>query len=198
MIQKSNITAGILSGGEGTRLGGKDKGLISCANSPFVSHVHETMRAQVARLLLSANRNAADYQELGLHPLPDSRQGYMGPLAGVETLLTHCETDWLWMMPVDAISQPTELLAWLTEAQMESAKLRVAIRVNGRENPVCALLHKSQLESVSTALDADQRSVIGWLGDNVKWVDIHQEDEQWIWSVNTPQQLASATQQLTT
>lgn len=197
MIDTSEITAGVLSGGQGSRLGGKDKGLISCANRPFVRYVHETMAANVAQFLLSANRNLPDYREIGFTPLPDLRQGYVGPLAGVETLLSHCQTDWLWLMPVDAICPPTELLSRLLDAQQSSAQKRVAVRVNGRENPVCALLHKSQLESVSAALDANHRSVLRWLGNEVEWVDFHQEENQWIWSVNTPQQLAKATDKLT-
>jgi molybdopterin-guanine dinucleotide biosynthesis protein A len=195
-INADDVTAGILSGGEARRLGGLDKGLICCADKSFIGRVHATMRPQVARILLSANRSLAEYRQLGFEPLPDKRSGYLGPLAGIETLLANCNTEWLWLMPVDAISQPSKLLACLVDAQQRSGVLRVAVRADGRENPVCALLHKSLLESVSAALDAKQQSVMQWLNDDVIWVDFHQEDTQWIWSVNTPQQLAQAEQTL--
>jgi molybdopterin-guanine dinucleotide biosynthesis protein A len=196
LINRTEISAGILAGGEARRLGGVDKGLISCGNKPFANHLRETMQAHVAHILLSANRNLAKYVQIGFKPLPDKRDGYLGPLAGIETLLANCETEWLWLMPVDAILQPSTLLASLLKAQQESGDLKVAVKVDGRENPVCALLHKSQLASLSAALDADQRSVIRWLNNDVTWVDFHQEDNQWIWSVNTPQQLAQAEHQL--
>lgn len=196
MIKRSDISGGILSGGEGSRLGGQDKGLIRCANLSFVEHVHATMQSNVAQVLLNANRNFADYRSLGFDPIVDKRDGFFGPLAGIETLLAHCPSEWLWTMPVDSVDQPSSLLAQLVEAQHATGSQRVAVKVNGRENPVCALLHRSQLESVAKALDDGQRSVIRWLGKDVKWVDFHQEENQWIWSVNTPQQLALAEQQL--
>lgn len=196
IINADDVTAGILAGGAARRLGGQDKGLISCSDKSFFYHVHETMRPHVAQILLSANRNLAEYRQMGFKPFPDTRDGYCGPLAGIEVLLANCETEWLWLMPVDAILQPSELLGRLIHAQHESGSLRVAVRVNGRENPVCGLLHKSQLTSVSAALDDGQRSVMRWLNNDVTWVDFHQEDNQWIWSVNTPQQLAQAEQTL--
>ena len=58
----------ILSGGEGRRMGGVDKGLQHFQNQPLVQHVIERLSPQVDALWISANRNMSTYADFG-HPV---------------------------------------------------------------------------------------------------------------------------------
>jgi len=73
----------ILAGGQATRMGGGDKGLLTLGGRTLLSHVVERLSPQVAELALNANGDAARFGGLNLTVLPDSIDGFVGPLAGV-------------------------------------------------------------------------------------------------------------------
>ena len=73
----------ILAGGQATRMGGGDKGLLPLGNGTLLSSVIDRLEPQVAGLALNANGDAARFSDLGLPVLADSIEGYAGPLAGV-------------------------------------------------------------------------------------------------------------------
>ena len=51
------IFALILAGGQGSRMGGVDKGLVQWHNKALIDHVIEKIRPQVSHIAISANRN---------------------------------------------------------------------------------------------------------------------------------------------
>ncbi|KJZ23103.1 molybdenum cofactor guanylyltransferase MobA [Tritonibacter mobilis] len=73
----------ILAGGLATRMGGGDKGLLSLGGESLLSRVIDRLSPQVAGLALNANGDAARFAGLGLPVVPDSIEGFAGPLAGV-------------------------------------------------------------------------------------------------------------------
>ena len=73
----------ILAGGQATRMGGGDKGLLALGGTPLLSHVIARLEPQVAGLALNANGDAARFEAFGLPVLPDTIAGFAGPLAGV-------------------------------------------------------------------------------------------------------------------
>mgnify|MGYP001799977467 FL=1 len=73
----------ILAGGQATRMGGGDKGRLPLGGRSLLDHVMDRLGPQVAGLALNANGDAARFADLGLPVLPDSIDGFAGPLAGV-------------------------------------------------------------------------------------------------------------------
>jgi molybdopterin-guanine dinucleotide biosynthesis protein A len=73
----------ILAGGLATRMGGGDKGLLPLGAGTLLGNVIDRLGPQVAELALNANGDAGRFADFGLPVLPDSVQGYAGPLAGV-------------------------------------------------------------------------------------------------------------------
>lgn len=73
----------ILAGGQATRMGGGDKGLLSLHGQTLLDRVVERLGPQVAGMALNANGDPARFEALGLPVLPDSVPGFAGPLAGV-------------------------------------------------------------------------------------------------------------------
>lgn len=73
----------ILAGGQATRMGGGDKGLLKLGGHSLLTHVIDRLAPQVAGMALNANGNPERFDAFGLPVLPDSIDGFAGPLAGV-------------------------------------------------------------------------------------------------------------------
>lgn len=73
----------ILAGGQATRMGGGDKGLLQLGGRSLLARVVDRILPQVAGLALNANGDAGRFADLGLPVLPDTVAGFPGPLAGV-------------------------------------------------------------------------------------------------------------------
>lgn len=73
----------ILAGGLATRMGGGDKGLLSLGGQSLMARVIDRLSPQVRQIALNANGDGARFDDFGLPVLPDSIEGFAGPLAGV-------------------------------------------------------------------------------------------------------------------
>ncbi|MCA0044454.1 molybdenum cofactor guanylyltransferase MobA [Celeribacter litoreus] len=73
----------ILAGGDGTRLGGVDKGMVELAGLRLMERVIDRLAPQCATLAISANGDPKRYSEFGYPILPDGASESQGPLAGV-------------------------------------------------------------------------------------------------------------------
>jgi molybdopterin-guanine dinucleotide biosynthesis protein A len=73
----------ILAGGQARRMGGGDKGLLTLGDSSILTHVIARLRLQVPDMALNANGNPSRFSDLKLPVIPDSVDGFAGPLAGV-------------------------------------------------------------------------------------------------------------------
>ena len=73
----------ILAGGLARRMGGGDKALLELAGRPLLAHVIERLAPQVDELVLNANGDPARFAQFGLPVVPDTVEGFAGPLAGV-------------------------------------------------------------------------------------------------------------------
>lgn len=73
----------ILAGGQATRMGGGDKGLLTLGGQSLLARVIDRLAPQVAGLALNANGDPARFDSFGLPVLRDSIDGFAGPLAGV-------------------------------------------------------------------------------------------------------------------
>ncbi len=73
----------VLAGGQSSRMGGGDKGLRLLGEQSILDRVIERLSPQVSDLALNANGDGERFSEFGLPVLPDSIDGFVGPLAGV-------------------------------------------------------------------------------------------------------------------
>ena len=73
----------ILAGGQATRMGGGDKGLLPLGGTTLLAHVMGRLSPQVDGLALNANGDASRFEGLGIPVIADSIDGFAGPLAGV-------------------------------------------------------------------------------------------------------------------
>lgn len=112
------ITAVILAGGRGVRMGGVDKGLQTFNGVPLALHALQRLKPQVGRVMINANRNLAAYESFGVPVWPDATAlgDYAGPLAGFATALAHCQTPYLLTVPCDTPLFPHDLVRRLADA----------------------------------------------------------------------------------
>jgi len=104
----ANVTAAVLAGGAGSRLGGRDKGLHPLGGIPLVAHVTAALATQAGSVLICVNRNPEAYAAYGATCV-DKTSGFRGPLAGIAAALDACRTPWLLTVPVDCPRPPHDL-----------------------------------------------------------------------------------------
>ena len=64
--QAPSLVAGLLlAGGAGTRMDGKDKGMMHWRGKPMAVWVAEALKAATGSLLISTNRSLEEYSRLG-------------------------------------------------------------------------------------------------------------------------------------
>ena len=120
------VTGIVLAGGQGSRMGGVDKGLQPFRGRPMVAHAIERLEPQVDELLINANRNTDDYGRFGHRVIADEIAGFAGPLAGFERGLTHAAGALVATVPCDSPFLPRDLVARL-HAALEGAKAELAV-----------------------------------------------------------------------
>ncbi|AXQ28408.1 molybdenum cofactor guanylyltransferase [Solimonas sp. K1W22B-7] len=188
-----NVTAAILAGGRGERLGGADKGLLHLRGKPLFQRVEAALATQAGGILIVANRHLAEYADSGLTVVSDPWPDFRGPLAGMLAALEASRTDWLLTAPCDAARLPGDLLARLSRAIEDSAAPAAYAVADGDAQYVCCLLHRDLAAPLRTALDAGERAPKRWLADiGAVTADFTDADPTPVWSVNTPAELEAA------
>ena len=197
MPSPEHITGLILAGGRGSRMGHVDKGLQPFRGKSMAAHVIERLAPQVGDLAINANQNLAHYGEFGVPVWPDDLQGFEGPMAGLETGLRRCATDYLVTAPCDSPFLPTDLVARLSAAiEATGADLALAeteepddsgaMRV--QPHPVFALVKKSALPHLAAFLASGGRRMDGWYGA-IKVVRVRFDDASAFRNINTMREL---------
>src|SRR3954463_3719960 len=126
----SEVTGVVLAGGQGSRMGGVDKGLQPFRGKPMVAHVLERLAPQVATILVNANRNVEAYAAFGHRVIADEIEGFAGPLAGFERGLAHASAPLIVTAPCDSPFLPVDLVARL-RAALESGGHELAVAKTG-------------------------------------------------------------------
>ncbi|MNR76206.1 Molybdenum cofactor guanylyltransferase [compost metagenome] len=187
-MDTSQITGLILAGGRGTRMGTVDKGLQLFRDAPMALHVLMRLSPQVGYIMINANQNIAPYEGFGVPVWQDELQGYAGPLAGLQTGLIHCETDYLVTAPCDSPFLPKDLVQRLADGlEQNNADLAVAVTGEGdtrQAHPVFCLVKASLLPHLTLYLQEGGRKFDKWYS-SLATAEVHFEDEDAFRNINT-------------
>jgi molybdopterin-guanine dinucleotide biosynthesis protein A len=186
----SDVTGVVLAGGQGSRMGGVDKGLQAFRGRPMVAHVLERLAPQVGAILVNANRNVEAYAAFGHRVIADEIAGFAGPLAGFERGLAHAATPLVVTAPCDSPFLPTDLVARLRAAlEADHADLAVA-KTGDQAHPVFSLMRRDVHASLRDFLSSGQRKIDKWYGAlHVVEVPFDDEADAFL-NVNTREELA--------
>ncbi|MFC7299984.1 molybdenum cofactor guanylyltransferase MobA [Herminiimonas aquatilis] len=187
-MDTSQITGLILAGGRGTRMGTVDKGLQLFRDAPMALHVLMRLSPQVGDVMINANQNIAPYEGFGVPVWQDEMQGFAGPLAGLQTGMAHCETDYLVTAPCDSPFLPKDLVARLAAGLEEkNADLAVAVTGEGESrqpHPVFCLAKASLLPHLTLYLQEGGRKFDAWYA-SLTVAEVHFDDEDAFRNINT-------------
>ena len=160
-ISKKEISAVILAGGRGSRVGGRDKGLVEFRNYPLISYAAKVVKGRVNEIFISANRSLENYSKYG-KVIEDDLEGYQGPLAGISKALKVCTTNYLLVLPCDSPMINVSLIDSLVE-KMESGKYDICVAHDGeRMHATFALMKANLNESLDNFLSEGGRKMALW------------------------------------
>ncbi len=190
MSVEEKVSAIVLAGGRGRRMGEVDKGLLSLQGKPLVRWVVERIAPQVDEVLISANRNLERYREMGYAVLPDEMPGFPGPLAGLYRAIGEARHP-LWLsVPCDTPFLPEDLVLHLYAALLaDKAELAVA-GVEGRAQPAICLGYTHLRAGLGDFLARGGRRVSEWQS-GLRTVTVSFETARAFRNLNTPEDLAS-------
>ena len=156
------ITGGILAGGRGLRMDGRDKGLVQVSGGSLVERTVARLRPQVQSVVISANRNLDRYAQCGFPVHADDSAGFLGPLAGIATLLAAVHTQFLLTVPCDTPDFPEDLALRLHQRLIESGADAVVTHDGEQRQFLFALYRCSLAQNAAAALAAGERAVWRW------------------------------------
>ena len=196
IIDREQITGLILAGGRGSRMGQVDKGLQAFRGMPMAMHILILLSPQVNEMIINANQNLAAYEAFCPNVWPDQMEGFAGPLAGLQSGLTHCETPYLVCVPCDSPFLPTDLVSRLSTALLnENADLAVATTMEVRDgvvvkqaHPVFSLMKSTLLPHLNQFLESGGRKVDTWYA-SLKVVEVNFDDTAAFRNINTLNEL---------
>jgi molybdopterin-guanine dinucleotide biosynthesis protein A len=169
-----NVSAIVLAGGLGRRMGGVDKGLQVLHGKPMIGHVLERLSPQVGEIVINANQNLERYQAFGHRVVSDAIGGFAGPLAGLHAGLQAIANPLAITVPCDSPFLPTDLVARLRE-HLASNDLAVA-KTGDQAHPVFALVRQSVAANLETFLTSGGRKIDAWYAA-LKVVEVSFDDE---------------------
>lgn len=194
----SSVVGVLLAGGQSRRMGGGDKSLRLLGGRLILDRVIDRFRPQVGRLILNVNGDPRRFASTGLPVVPDSVEGFAGPLAGVLAGLDWAAANvpgamWIATAATDAPFLPADLVRRLIVATEEGAGL-VCAASHGQPHPVIGLWPVRLREDLRRAVvEEGVRKVDIWTARHrLAVVDFPADPVDPFFNVNTPEDLAAA------
>jgi len=186
-INKTDITAVILAGGQGRRMGGLDKGLLEFDGRRLIEILIERLQGQQLDILINANRNQATYEFYGYPVIGDQLEDYQGPLAGFASAMATVTSRYILTLPCDSPMLANNFADRFIKTQ-DREKSPVCVAHDGeRLQPVYALIDTRLLDDLKLFLDSGERKIDRWYAQhNYAQVDFS-DDTVMFQNINTPE-----------
>lgn len=179
----------LLAGGQGARMGGRDKGLVPWRGLPLIAYVHHVARPLSDDLMISCNRNRSCYAAYADQLVNDEVAGFPGPLAGVLSGLRRARHPWMLVLPCDAPRVDRMLLQALLAGCRNGAQRPLMVRQQAQWQPMFSLVPQRLLPAMDTAWKLGERSLLRvLLAADARALDCAADDPR-LENFNTPQHL---------
>lgn len=182
----ADITGVVLAGGQGSRMGGVDKGLLRWRGEPLIAPILAGLQPQVGQAMINANRRLEEYQSFGVPVVGDTLADSQGPLAGMLVALQHASTAYVLCVPCDTPRVFPSLATRLLSA-LQAQQADIAVVHDGKHlQPMHVLLATHLLSSLQAYLAAGGRSPQQWFAQQrVATVDCS-DAADYFRGINTP------------
>jgi molybdenum cofactor guanylyltransferase len=188
-ISPNDVTAVILAGGMGRRMGGQDKGLVKYRNGTLIEHVIAGISQQTQNILINANRNIDAYSKFGYPIVEDSLSDFQGPLAGFYAAMAVAKTDYILTVPCDGPFVVDDYLACMVDA-LNLSDNEIAIASDGeRMQPVYALIPVDLKSSLELFLQEGERKIDRWYQRHQFTLVEFVEGKRLFTNINTPEDI---------
>ncbi|MFZ1389316.1 MAG: molybdenum cofactor guanylyltransferase MobA [Thiolinea sp.] len=188
IITNEKLTGVILAGGQGSRMGGVDKGLLEWQDRPLIEHLIAALQPQVPTLIINANRNQAHYQRYDLAVISDQHSDYQGPLAGLAAALQAVQTPYILTVPCDSFYVDPDFAARMLQA-LNQTDAELAVAHDGINlQPVYALVPVNLLPSLEAFLARGERKLRAWYAEQQMITVDCSDIASMFQNINTPAQ----------
>ena len=190
----------VLAGGLARRMGGGDKALLRIGEATILDRVLERLSPWCSGIVLNANGDPGRFARFDRPVVPDSVEGFAGPLAGVLAGLDWLaeqapQTEWLVSVPGDCPFLPRDLVPRLHAARLAAGTPLACAQSGEWRHPVVALWRVALRDDLRRALvEEDLRKIEVWTARHgVALAAWPTEPVDPFFNVNTPDDLAQAT-----
>ena len=176
------ISAVILAGGKGARMGGIDKGMLVLAGATLVERAIAKISPHVDEILISANRNLDDYARLGFRVLSDEG---CGPLCGMLRGMQEAKHPLVLSLPCDTPLFPGDIAEKLAAA-LGGAEIAIA-EAHGKTHQTFLLCRRTLARDLSEYIARGGRRVREWQSRH-HCVTVSFPDDSAFYNINTPEE----------
>lgn len=154
-------TAAILAGGQARRFNGYPKPLLPLGRQRIVDHLLDVLGTVVDKVFVVAN-DQKQYETCNVPVIRDINAG-LGPIGGVHTALSHCESDQLLIVAGDMPFLSGKFLRYLLK-QGQVANIAMPRTADGYQ-PLCASYHHTCAEVIATHIQKRSLKITNLLSD---------------------------------
>jgi len=197
-LKTSEISAIILAGGIGKRMGRKNKGLLIFNGKPLIEHVLQKLHDQVSNIVISCNKDLDQYRRFNYPIAIDdfntnietddklhNKEG-IGPLAGLLSAGRKITTPYCFITACDMPFLPQTIVLDLANAMGD--KDAISVKTSGGTEPLASLIRTNSLKSIEDHLRTNRRSVISWLA-TLSWTTLESDLTHQFRNLNHPEDL---------
>ncbi|MBD8493041.1 molybdenum cofactor guanylyltransferase MobA [Pseudomonas syringae] len=148
----------LLAGGQGQRMGGRDKGLLTWQGRPLIETLYHTVRPLTDDLIISCNRNQDRYAAYADRLVEDAESGFPGPLTGILAALAVARHEVLLVLPCDVPRIDEALLTQLRNLAAHDPGRPVMVREGEHWQPLLCIIPLLHAPAVQAAWHSGERS----------------------------------------
>lgn len=194
------ITAVILAGGIGRRMGGMNKALLSYGDEAFIERQLRIAKLGTDERIVVSNDQAISsllHNRRNVIVIPDVYIGE-GPLAGLHAGTLAASNSTIWLLGCDQPFLNTGAALYMQEIMESGSYQAVLPIVNGRPQPLHAVYHKDLGPLIQELLEKGERRILSLL-DHIKWYPVEEAEflerglpTRFVTDVDTPEQYEEA------
>lgn len=186
-FSRDKVSAIILAGGQGRRMGGLGKAWITLDYKPLIAHVIARLRPQVEEIVISANDDAQKYQHWTQKVVADDLP-QLGPLGGLTSAGRHITNEYILLTPCDTPFLPRDLVRRMKEALQEKMAQMAVARDPERAHYAILMMHHALLADAENFLRGGGRAIKEWIAPHAP-VEVAFESTEAFMNINTPEDL---------
>ena len=179
----------LLAGGKSRRMR-TDKAFLSLStNQTLIEAQAKQMGSLCHRFYIAANQLNKEVSKRcpEAECISDVLAGHEGPLSPILTALRKTKADYLWVMPVDCYGDLSMIKnVLISEAKRTPDAKVIYLNVDGKDQPLIALLRPELHHQLADYLKQGKRAVFKWYKTLPHTVVIFHSDGRFLANINTP------------